>query len=139
MRCLYIGPRRDVARMESVCGFRPGRDYACHVWLDSRRRVSGHAPAIRRSIWSVLLYYPGPAAGHMYIPELFYLCLYGEAVRASVRLELPLCPGHVVVGQPHCALMAWAPTPHHRIGVTICASGNFWLGVRGHIPRLLGH
>ena len=42
----------------------------------------------------------------MYVPELFYLCLYGEVVRAGARLELPLCPGHVVVGQPHCAMMA---------------------------------
>ena len=50
MRRLYIGPSRDVAQMESVCGFRPGRDYACHVRLSSRRRASGHAPVIRRSI-----------------------------------------------------------------------------------------
>ena len=78
---------------------------ACHVRIDSCRRVSGHTPAICRSIWYVLLYYPGPAAGHMYIPELFYLCLYGEVGWAGVRLELPLYPDHVVVGQPHCAMM----------------------------------
>ena len=51
--------------MESVCGFRPGRGYACHVRLDSRRRMLGHAPVIRRSIWSGLLYFAGPVAGHM--------------------------------------------------------------------------
>ena len=64
----------------------------------------------------------------MYIPELFYLYLYGEVFRAGVRLELPLCPGHVVVGQPHCALTVLAPAPRHRIEVAICASGSFWLG-----------
>ena len=101
--------------------------------------MSGHALAIRRSIWYVLLYCPGPAEGHMYDPELFYLCLYGEVGRASVRLGLPLCPDHVVVGQTHCALMAQAPMPRHRIKVVICASGNFWLGARGRILRLLGH
>ena len=75
----------------------------------------------------------------MYVPELFYLCLYGEVVRDGVRLELPLCPGHVVVSQPHYALVGLAPAPRHRIGVTICASGNFWLGARGQILQLLGH
>ena len=74
----------------------------------------------------------------MYIPELFYLFLYNEVVWASVRLELPLYPGHVVVGQPHHVLVVRAPALHHRIEVAICASGNFWLGARGHIPRLPG-
>ena len=86
-------------------------------------------------VWYVLLYYPGPAAVHKYIPELFYLCLYGEVVWAGVRLELPICPGHVVVDQPHYALMVRPPVPRHRIEVPICASGNFWLGARGRIPR----
>ena len=104
MRRLYIGPIRGVARMESVCGSRPGRDYACHIRLDSRRRASGHAPAIRRSIWSDLLSFPGLAAGHMYIPELLCLYLYGEVVWAGVGLELPFCPGHVVVGH---RIMRW--------------------------------
>ena len=63
----------------------------------------------------------------MYNPDLFYLCLYGEVGQAGVRL-VPLYPGHVVVGQPHYALMVGAPTPRHRIGVTICALGSFWLG-----------
>ena len=111
--------------MEFVYGFWPGHGYACHVRLDSRRRSLGHAPVIRRSIWSDLLYFAGPAEGHMYMPELFYPCLYTEVVRAAVRLELPLCPDHMVVGQPHCVLTAWAPTPRHRIEVAICASGNF--------------
>ena len=97
--------------MESVCIFRPGRGYTCHIRLDSRRRALGHAPVIRRSIWSDLLYFPGPTAGHMYIPELLCLYLYGEVVRAGVRLELPFCPGHVVVGQPRYALMVRAPVP----------------------------
>ena len=90
--------------MESVCGFRPGRGYVCHVRLDSRRHAPGDAPAIRSLIWSDLLYCPGLAAGHMYIPELLYLYLYGEVVWAGVRLELPLYPDHVVVGQPRCAM-----------------------------------
>ena len=84
----------------------------CRAWLDSRPRASGHAPAIHRSIWSDLLYFPGPAASHTYIPELLCLCLYGEVVWAGVHLELPFCPGHVVVGQPHCALKVQAPAPH---------------------------
>ena len=75
----------------------------------------------------------------MCIPELLCLCFFGEVVWAGVQLELSLYPGHVVVGQPHYALMVRAPTPRHRIGVTICASGNFWLGARGRILRLPGH
>ena len=90
--------------------------------------MSGHAVAIRRSIWYVLLYYPVPAEGHMYNHELFYLCSYDEAGRAGVRLELPLYPDRVVVGQPHCTMMVRAPTPRHRTEVAICVSGNFWLG-----------
>ena len=108
MRRLYIGPSRDVARMEFVCDFWPWRDYTCHVRLDSRGRASGHAPVIRRSIWSNLLYCPGLAASYMYIPELLYLYLYGEVVWAGVRLELPFCPGHEVVSQPHYMLMVRA-------------------------------
>ena len=87
--------------MESVCGFCPGRGYACHVRLDRRRRVLGHAPVIRRSIWFDLLYCPGPATGRMYNPELFYPYLYGEVGQSGVRLELPLYPDRVVAGQPH--------------------------------------
>ena len=139
MRRLYIGPSRDVAQMESVCGFRPGRGYACHVRLDSRHRAPGHAPAIRRSIWSDLLYYPGPATGHMYIPELLYLYLYDEVVLAGVWIELSFCPGHEVVGQPHYVLMVWARGPRRQIGLAVFTSGNFWLGARGRIPWLPGH
>ena len=128
MRRLCIGPSRDVAQMEFVCGFRPGRDYACRVRLDSHRRTSGHAPAIRRSIWSDLLYCPGLAADHVYVPELLYPYLYGEVVWAGVRLELPFCPGHEMVGQPHYVLMVRAREPRHQIGVAVSASGNFWLG-----------
>ena len=107
MRRLYIGPIRDAARMEFVCGFRLGRGYVCHVRLDGRHRASAHAPVIRRSIWSNLLYCPGPTVGHMYVPELFYLCLYGEVGRAGVSLELPPCLGHVVVGQVRQQCYAW--------------------------------
>ena len=99
MRCLYIGPSRDVARVEFICGFRLGRGYVCRVRLDGRRRASAHAPAIRRLIWSDLLYFPGLVVSHMCIPELFFLCFYGEVVRVGVRLELSFCPGHVVVGR----------------------------------------
>ena len=121
---LYSGPRRVVARMESVCGFLPGRGYDCRARLDSRPCTSEHAPAIRRSIWSGPLCFPNPVVGREYISELLCLYLYDEVVRASIRLELPFCHGHVVVGQPHYALMVQAPTPRHRIGVTICTSGN---------------
>ncbi len=98
MRRLYIGPNHDAVQMESICGFRPGCGYACRAPLDSRPRASGHVLAIRRSIWYVLLYCPGLAEGHMYNPELFYLCFYDEVEWASVRLDLQFCPSHVVVG-----------------------------------------
>ena len=75
----------------------------------------------------------------MYIPELLCLYFYGEVVRAGVRLELPFCHVHVVVGRPRYALMVWAPAPRRRIGVAAYASGNSWLGARGRIPRLPGH
>ena len=75
-----------------------------------------------------MLYCPGPTEGRMYNPELFYSCLYGEVGRSGVRLELPLYPDRVAVGQPRCAIMVRAPAPHHRTEVAICASGNFWLG-----------
>ena len=75
----------------------------------------------------------------MYVPELLCLYLYGEVVWASVRLELQFCPGHVMVGQPCYALMVRGPVPRRRMEVEVYASGNFWLGARGRIPRLLGH
>ena len=124
--------------MESKCGFRPGRDYAYRVRLDSCRRASGRAPAIRRLIWSDLLYGPGPAAGHMYIPELLCLYHYGEVVWAGVRLELPFCPGHEVVVQPHYVPMVRARGPRRQIVVVADASDNSLLGVGGHILWQLG-
>ena len=136
MRHLYIGPSCNVARIESLCGFWLGRGY---VRLDIRRRASVLAPAISRSIWSDLPYFPGPDAGHMYTPELLCLYLYGEVVCAGVRLELSFCPDHVVVSQPRYALMVRAPVPRHQIEVAVYASGNFWLGTQGRIPWLLGH
>ena len=84
--------------MEFICGFWPGRGYVCHVRPDGHCRALGHTPAIHRLIWYVLLYCPGPAVGRMYIPELLCLYLYNEVVWAGVRLELPFCPGHAVVG-----------------------------------------
>ena len=95
--------------------------------------------AIRKSIWYILLYYPGPAEGRMYAPELFCLYFYVAVGRAVVRPELPLYPGHVVVGPPHCpdhvvvdrpyyAREVWAPAPLHRTEVANFASGNSWLG-----------
>ena len=75
----------------------------------------------------------------MCIPELLCIYLYSEVVWAGVRLELPFGPGHVVVGQPRYALMVRGPVPRRRIEVEVYASGNFWLGARGRIPRLPGH
>ena len=135
MRHLYIGP----SQMEFICGFRPGCYYVCHVQPDGHRCASGHAPVIHRLILSDLLCFPGCAAGHVYIPELLYFCLFSEVVQAGVRLEVSLCLGHVVVDQPHYALVGRAPLPRHRTVVTVCTSGSFWLGARGLIPRLPGH
>ena len=75
----------------------------------------------------------------MCILELLYLYLYGKVVGVGVRLELPFCPGHMVVGQPRYALMVRGPVPRRRTEVEVYASANFWLGTRGRIPRLLGH
>ena len=74
----------------------------------------------------------------MCIPELFYLCLYREVARAGVWLELPLYPGHVVVGQLRYALTIRGPVPRRRIEVEVYASGNFSLAARGRITRLQG-
>lgn len=125
--------------MEFVCGARPRRGCVYHVGLSGRCFMSGHVPVIYRSILPDLLHCLGPAAGHMCDPELSCLCPYRVVVRVGVQLELLFCPGHMVVGQPHYALVGRASAPRHRIGVTICASGNFWLGARGRILRLLGH
>ena len=110
--------------------FWPERRCACRVRVDSRPHVPGHAPAIRILILSDLLYFPGPVIGHMCIPELLFLCFYGEVVRAGVQLELTFYPSHVVVGQvrqPRYARVVRAPVPRRRIGVAAYASGNsFW-------------
>ena len=95
---LNIGPSRDVARIELVCRFQPGRGYVCHVQPDGHRRASRHAPVIRRLILSNLLSLANRVAGHVYDQEIFYHCLYDEAGRAGVRLELPLYLDHMVVG-----------------------------------------
>ena len=111
--------------MESVCGSRPGPEYDCCVRLDSRCRMSGCVPVIHRSICSDLLYCTSPAVGRRYVPELFCLCLYDEVEQAGVRLELSLYPDHMLVGEPHCAMMVRALTPRHRTEVAICALGKF--------------
>ena len=64
----------------------------------------------------------------MYGRGLIYPYLCNEAGRAGVRCELPFYPDHVVVGQPHCAMVVCALVPRHRTKVAICASGSFWLG-----------
>ena len=85
--------------MESVCGFQPRVGCVYRTRLDSPPLALEHAPAIRRLTWSDLPYFPGPIVGRMCIPELSFLCFYDEVVWAGVRLELPLCPAHMVVGQ----------------------------------------
>ena len=64
----------------------------------------------------------------MYISEMLYLYLYGEVVWAGVRLELPFCPGRVVVGQPRYALIVWAQVLRRLIEVAVYTLGNFWVG-----------
>ena len=125
--------------MELGCGFQPGCGYVCYVQPDGRRRVSRHAPVIHRLILSDLLSFPNRVTSHVYIPELLYFCLFGEVVQASIHLEVPLCPGHVVVGQPYCTLVGRALAPRHQTVVIVCTLRSFWLGARGHIPRLPGH
>ena len=75
--------------MEPVCGIRPEQFCACYFRLDGRRCMLGRAPVIRRSIWFVLLYFPNRTTGHVCIPELLCLYLFGEAVSAGARAELP--------------------------------------------------
>ena len=106
--------------------------------LDGHLLVLGLASLIRILIWSDRLYYPGPVIGRRCIMQLLSLYLYLRVVQAGVRLELPLCSGHVVVGQvrqPCYARVVWAPAPHHRIGVAAYASGNSFLVTQGHILR----
>ena len=85
--------------------------------------MSKNVLVIRRLIWYILLYCPGPAEGSMYNPELFCICFYVAVGWAVVRPELPLYPdrrvafqppypGHVVVG-PHYAREICAPAPPH--------------------------
>ena len=64
----------------------------------------------------------------MYDCGIIYLCLCDEAVLAGVRREVPFCPDHVVVGQPHCAMVVCIPAPPRQTEVAICALGSFWLG-----------
>ena len=82
--------------MTSVFDFQPEFGFA---ELAGRRLLLEHVPLFRRLIWSDRLYCLGPVVGHRCILEPLFLCLYGKVVRAGVRLELSLCPGHVVVGQ----------------------------------------
>ena len=138
MQNLCVGLCQEVARIELVCGIRPGQFCACYMRLGGRRCTLGRAPVICRSIWFDLLYFPNHTVGHVCITELLCLYLFGEAVSARVWAELSFYLSHVMVGQSHYALVVLAPAPRHRIEVAICTSGNFWLGVRVHIPELPG-
>ena len=111
--------------MEPVCSIRPGQVCACYIRLGGHRCTLGRTPAIRRSIWFVLLCFPNRTAGHVCIPKLLCLYLFNEAVPAGARAKLPFYLGHAVLGQPHYALVVLARAPPHRIEVAICASGNF--------------
>ena len=113
MQHLYVGPRRDAARMELVCGIRPGQVYACYIRHGGCRCTLGRTPAIRRSIWFVLLCFPNRTAGHVCIPKLLCLYLFNEAMPAGARAKLPFYLGHVVGDHPHYALVVPAPVPHH--------------------------
>ena len=124
--------------MEPVCGIQPGQVCICHIRLGGHCCALGRTPTIYRSIWFVLLCFPRRSAGHVCIPELLCFYLFGDALSASVRAELPLYLGHAEVGRPHYALVVLALLPRHRIEVAICASGNFLLGARVRIPRLPG-
>ena len=124
--------------MEPVCGIRLGQVGICYIRLSGRRCALGRTPVIHRSICSDPLYCPSRTAGHVCIPELLCFYLFGEAVPAGVQAELPFYLGHAMVGQPHYTLVVPAPAPRHRIEVAICASGNFWLGIRVCIRRLPG-
>ena len=64
----------------------------------------------------------------MYGRGLIYLYLCDEAGQAGVRRELPFCPDHVVVGQPHWTMVVCIPAPPRQTEVSICALGSFWLG-----------
>ena len=130
MRRLYVGLRRDIVRMELVCGIRSGQVGIYCIRRGSRHRALGHTPAIRRSIWSGMRCPPNHTAGNACIPELLFFYLFGEVMRAG----LPFCLGHASVGQ----MVVLVPRPRHRIGVTTYALGNFCLGVRVRIPRLPG-
>ena len=64
----------------------------------------------------------------MYGRGLIYLYLCDEAGWAGVRRELPFCPDHVVVSQPHCTMEVCISAPPRQTEVAICALGSFWLG-----------
>ena len=60
----------------------------------------------------------------MYIPLLLSSCLFGEEVRAGVRLDMPFFPVHVVVGLvdlPNCILTVFAQGLLRRIEAVACA------------------
>ena len=59
-------------------------------------------------------------------------------MQAELQAETPLWLGHVVAGQPHFTLVSEVSMLPPRVGVATCALGNFWLGARVCIPRLLG-
>ena len=64
----------------------------------------------------------------MYVRGRIYPCLSDEAGRAGVRHELPFCPDHAVVGQPHCMMVVYILALPRQTEVAIYALGSFWLG-----------
>ena len=97
--------------MKSEFGAGPEYCNVHHTGLHSRCLVPGHGLSIHRSIWSDRLYWPGLDVNHMYSPQPLSPCLFGEGVRAGVRLDVPLYPIHVVVSLvdlPDCDSMVLA-------------------------------
>lgn len=124
--------------MEPVYSIRPRPVCACYIRPGGRRCTLRGTPTIHRSIWFVLLCFPNRTVGHVCTLELLCFYLFGETVPAGALAELPFYLGHAVVGEPQYALEVPALAPRHRIEVAVCASGNFLLGVRVHIPQLPG-
>ena len=100
-----------------------------------------HTPLTHILILSDRLYCPGPFVGHRYSPGPLPPCLDGGVTRAGVQRKWPVYSVDVVVGQIRqrvYTLAVLAQGPRRQIVVAACASGSSWLGIRGHIPQLLG-
>jgi hypothetical protein len=120
-------------RMTSELSDNPEYCDVHNVGLHSHYLMPGHGLLIHRSILSDRLYWPGPDVSHMYSPRLLSPCLFGEGVRAGVRLHMPLCPVHVVVspvGLPDCISMVLAQGLHRQIEAAACAGVTFYGSLR---------